>query len=504
LIEDEAMNPNAPDQAPSESSLLQLRREKLEALKALPTSAYPSDFRRTHWAEDLQKHYHEHSKEALSDDPVTVTVAGRIMLKRGSFMVLQDLSDRIQLYVNRKTLSAEMLAAIERWDIGDIVGAEGTLQRSGKGDLYVDMTHPRLLNKTLRPLPEKHKGLADQETKYRQRYLDLMVNAETRNVFVMRARMIEFIRQFFAARRYLEVETPMLQVIPGGATARPFVTHHNAMDIDMYLRIAPELYLKRLVVGGFERVYEINRNFRNEGVSTRHNPEFTMLEFYQAFADYLDLMDLTETLLREMALALLGTCELTYQGQMFDLAQPFQRLSMVEAVLAYNTQLTQEHVWSVAHLQAALTQLAVHFQPTWGAGKLLNVLFEETAEPNLQGPVFITEYPAEVSPLARRSDHHPEVTDRFEFFLGGREVANGFSELNDPIDQAARFQAQVAQKDAGDQEAMFFDQDYISALEFGLPPTAGEGIGIDRLVMFFTDSPSIKDVILFPHMKPKS
>lgn len=496
------MTTSDPNESSNELSLLDQRRAKLEALKA-SGPAYPSDFRRTHFAEDLQDAYREYSKEALAESPIRVTVAGRIMLKRGSFMVLQDLSGRIQLYVNRKTLPAEVLAAVERWDMGDVVGAEGTLQRSGKGDLYVDMLAPRLLNKTLRPLPEKHKGLADQETKYRQRYLDLMVNAETRHVFELRAKMVEFIRQFFAARRFIEVETPMLQVIPGGATARPFVTHHNAMDIDMYLRIAPELYLKRLVVGGFERVFEINRNFRNEGVSTRHNPEFTMLEFYQAYADYLDLMDLTETLLRDMAQTLLGSCTLSYQGQTFDLGATFKRQTMTDAVLAHTPELSAEEAWSVPRLQAVLTQYGVKYEATWGAGKLLNALFEETAEPKLQGPIFITEYPAEVSPLARRSDHDPEVTDRFEFFLGGREVANGFTELNDPIDQAERFLAQVAQKDAGDQEAMFFDQDYITALEYGLPPTAGEGIGIDRLVMFFSDAASIKDVILFPHMKPK-
>ena len=497
------MNTAEPNSATSELSLLEQRRAKLEALKA-ENQAYPSDFRRTHFADDIQLAYRDHSKETLAASTVRVTVAGRIMLKRGSFMVLQDLTGRIQLYLNRKTLSADILSAVERWDIGDVVGSSGTLQRSGKGDLYVEMDQPRLLNKTLRPLPEKHKGLADQETKYRQRYLDLMVNDETRQVFALRAKMIEFIRQFFAQRQFIEVETPMLQVIPGGATARPFVTHHNAMNIDMYLRIAPELYLKRLVVGGFERVFEINRNFRNEGVSTRHNPEFTMLEFYQAFADYLDLMDLTETLLREMAQALLGSCQLTYQDQTFDLSKPFVRQTMADAVLACTPELQPEHVWSVPHLESVLSAYGLQCKPGWGAGKLLNALFEEVVEPQLQGPIFITEYPAEVSPLARRSDHNPDVTDRFEFFLGGREVANGFTELNDPIDQAERFQAQVAQKDAGDQEAMFFDQDYITALEYGLPPTAGEGIGIDRLVMFFTNSASIKDVILFPHMKPKT
>lgn len=497
------MKQTEPEHNSNEPSLLQLRRDKLDALKE-SAQAYPSDFRRTHLAQDLQTEFREHSKEDLSTHPVEVSVAGRIMLKRGSFLVLQDFSDRIQLYINRKSLPASVIADLERWDIGDLVGAEGSLQRSGKGDLYVDMIHPRLLNKTLRPLPEKHKGLADQQTKYRQRYLDLMVNTETRKVFELRAQIVDFIRQFFLKRHYIEVETPMLQVIPGGASAQPFVTHHNAMNIDMYLRIAPELYLKRLVVGGFERVFEINRNFRNEGVSTRHNPEFTMIEFYQAYADYYDLMDLTETLLREMAYALLGTCQLTYQGQSFDLATPFQRQTMVEAVLAHTPELAVEDAWTTSVLQTVLDQYSVKYELSWRAGKLLNALFEETAEPHLQGPIFITEYPAEVSPLARRSDHNPEVTDRFEFFLGGREVANGFSELNDPIDQAERFHDQASQKDAGDQEAMFFDQDYITALEYGLPPTAGEGIGIDRLVMFFTDSPSIKDVILFPHMKPKN
>lgn len=485
-----------------ENRLVAQRLEKLEAIKA-GDNPYPSDFRREHYAADLQAEYGEKSKEELAELGVQVSVAGRIMLNRGAFMVLQDMSGRIQLYVNRKTLDKDVLKGLKKWDMGDIVGASGTLQKSGKGDLYVDMSTPRLLNKTLRPLPEKHKGLADQEMKYRQRYVDLIVNQDTRDTFQIRARMMEVIRRYLGERRFVEAETPMLQVIPGGATARPFTTHHNAMDIDMYLRVAPELYLKRLVVGGMERVYEINRNFRNEGVSTRHNPEFTMLEFYQAYADYHDLMDLTEDLIRTLATEVLGTTTLEYQGESYSLGQAFERLSMRDAVLRYNSDATPAMLDSESELRAFASAKGVSLNAAWGPGKVLTELFEATVEEQLRGPVFITQYPAEVSPLARRNDNNPEVTDRFEFFLGGREVANGFSELNDPVDQAERFKAQVAEKDAGDDEAMFYDADYVNALEYGLPPTAGEGIGIDRLVMFFTDSPTIKDVILFPHMKPR-
>jgi len=484
-----------------ENRLVAQRLEKLDAIKA-EGNPYPSDFRREHYAADLQSEYGDKSKEALAELNVQVSVAGRIMLNRGAFMVLQDMSGRIQLYVNRKTLDKDVLKGLKKWDMGDIVGASGTLQKSGKGDLYVDMSEPRLLNKTLRPLPEKHKGLADQEMKYRQRYVDLIVNQDTRHTFQVRARMMEVIRRYLSERRFIEAETPMLQVIPGGATARPFTTHHNAMDIDMYLRVAPELYLKRLVVGGMERVYEINRNFRNEGVSTRHNPEFTMLEFYQAYADYHDLMDLTEDLIRTLATEVLGTSTLEYQGETYELGQAFERLSMRDAVLRYNTDATAAILDSETDLREFANAKGVALNAAWGPGKVLTELFEATVEEQLRGPIFITEYPAEVSPLARRNDNNPEVTDRFEFFLGGREVANGFSELNDPVDQAERFKVQVAEKDAGDEEAMFYDADYVNALEYGLPPTAGEGIGIDRLVMFFTDSPTIKDVILFPHMKP--
>ncbi len=484
-----------------ENRIVAQRLEKLNNWKSAGTP-FPSDFRREHYAADLQAQYGEWTKEALAEAGVRVSVAGRIMLNRGAFLVMQDMTGRIQLYVNRKALPKDTLTGIKSWDMGDIVGAEGTLQKSGKGDLYVDMETPRLLNKTLRPLPEKHKGLSDQEARYRQRYVDLMVNTETRDAFFIRAAVISHIRQFFTARRFMEVETPMLQVIPGGATARPFITHHNAMDIDMYLRVAPELYLKRLVVGGFERVFEINRNFRNEGVSTRHNPEFTMLEFYQAFTDYHELMDLTEELLRQLVTDVLGKTVVTYQGETFDFGPAFERLTMHEAVLKYNPDVTAPELSSRDSLAAWAGRLGIGVQPGWGTGKILTEIFEETVEDKLKGPLFITEYPAEVSPLARRNDDNPEVTDRFEFFLGGREIANGFSELNDPVDQAERFRAQVAEKDAGDDEAMFYDADFVRALEYGLPPTAGEGIGIDRLVMFLTDSPTIKDVILFPHMKP--
>lgn len=495
------MTDDVQQQQQEENRLVAQRLEKLNEIKQGP-NPYPSDFRREHYAADLQNAYGDKTKEELAEMNIPVSVAGRIMLNRGAFMVLQDMTGRIQLYVNRKALDKSVLAGLKKWDMGDLVGAVGTLQKSGKGDLYVDMSEPRLLNKTLRPLPEKHKGLADQELKYRQRYVDLIVNEETRQTFQIRARMIEVIRRYFSERRFMEVETPMLQVIPGGATARPFTTHHNAMDIDMYLRIAPELYLKRLVVGGVERVYEINRNFRNEGVSTRHNPEFTMLEFYQAYADYNDLMDLTEDMIRTLAEEVLGTTTLSYQGETYELGASFERLTMRDAVLKYNTDATPEILDDTDRLTSFAQQQGVQLKSGWGPGKVLTELFEATVEEQLRGPVFITQYPAEVSPLARRNDLDSTVTDRFEFFLGGREVANGFSELNDPIDQAERFRAQVAEKEAGDDEAMFYDADYVNALEYGLPPTAGEGIGIDRLVMFFTDSPTIKDVILFPHMKP--
>ncbi|PTY36882.1 lysine--tRNA ligase [Saccharospirillum sp. MSK14-1] len=491
--------------ATDENHLIAERKQKLADLAASRPQAFPNDFRREQMAGDLQSQYGDLDKEAVEAEDVSVAVAGRVMRRGGPFIGLRDSSGRIQAYLP-KLLQKES----QDWqllDIGDIVGVRGKLAKSGKGELYVSvesLDNLTILTKSLRPLPDKFHGLADQEMKYRQRYVDLMISDDTRRVFEVRTGIVNGIRRFLTERGYMEVETPMLQVIPGGATAKPFVTHHNAMDIDMYLRIAPELYLKRLVVGGFEKVFEINRNFRNEGVSTRHNPEFTMLEWYQAYATYHDLMDLTEAMLREIAQKVLGTTELHYQGKTFDLGAAFERLTMFDAILKYNPDLSATDIDKRDAAVAVAKRHGIEAQPGWGLGKLQTEIFEATVEEKLDGPVFITAYPAEVSPLARRNDDNPEVTDRFEFFLGGREIANGFSELNDPIDQAERFRAQVDAKDAGDDEAMFYDDDYINALEYGLPPTAGEGIGIDRLVMYFTDSPSIKDVILFPHMKPRS
>ncbi|MFK7733770.1 MAG: lysine--tRNA ligase, partial [Pseudomonadales bacterium] len=467
-------------------------------------NAFPNQFRRSDYCADLQQQFAEHEKAQLEELGHGAAVAGRIMRKRGPFMVLQDVSGEIQLYIDRKGLDEATLESIKTWDIGDIVGASGPVHRSGKGDLYVNMRSAQLLTKSLRPLPDKFHGLSDQEMRYRQRYVDLIMNAETRDVFEIRSKTVEAIRQFMIGRAFMEVETPMMQVIPGGATAKPFVTHHNALSQDMYLRIAPELYLKRLVVGGFERVFEINRNFRNEGLSTRHNPEFTMLEFYQAYADYLELMDLTEQMLRSVAEQVLGGTMVTYQGDEYDLSKPFLRLSVKQSILDFNPDIEASQLEDRASAAALADSLGIPLKDSYGLGKIQIEIFEKTVEHRLMQPTFITQYPAEVSPLARRNDDDPFVTDRFEFFLAGREIANGFSELNDAEDQAARFKAQVADKDAGDEEAMHFDDDYIAALEYGLPPTAGEGIGIDRLVMFLTDSPSIRDVILFPHLRHSS
>ncbi len=506
-------NPDAnPDSAgPSigadDNKLTAQRREKLAALRA-QGSAFPNDFRRDALAADLHTAFGGQSPAELDETPRRVTIAGRLMSRRvmgkASFSHLQDMSGRIQLFVNRELLGEEAYAAYKRdLDIGDILGATGTLFITKTGELSVRCESLRLLTKSLRPLPEKWHGLADMETRYRQRYVDLIVNESTRATFRTRIAMIAYIRDYLNVRGFLEVETPMMQVIPGGAVARPFVTHHNALAMDLYLRIAPELYLKRLVVGGLERVYEINRNFRNEGLSTRHNPEFTMLEFYQAYADYRDLMDLTEDLLRGMAQAVLGSLRFSYQGTEFDFGPPFARLTVREAVLRFNPGLKPADIDDLPSARRAAAALGIEVGPDWGLGRVQIAIFEETGEERLIAPTFITEYPTEVSPLARRNDANPEVTDRFEFFIGGREIANGFSELNDPEDQAERFREQAAQKDAGDQEAMYYDADYIRALEYGLPPTAGEGIGIDRLVMLFTDSPSIRDVLLFPHLRPE-
>ncbi|WP_426149978.1 lysine--tRNA ligase [Pseudomonas sp. DC3000-4b1] len=486
-----------------ENSLIALRKEKLAQVRETG-NAFPNQFRRDSYCDALQKQYANESKEALEAAAIPVKVAGRIMLNRGAFMVIQDMTGRLQVYVNRKVLDEATLAAIKTWDLGDIIGVEGTLARSGKGDLYVDMTHVQLLTKSLRPLPDKHHGLTDTETRYRQRYVDLIVNEETRHTFQVRSKVIAHIRRFLSERDFLEVETPMLQTIPGGAAAKPFETHHNALDLGMYLRIAPELYLKRLVVGGFERVFEINRNFRNEGVSTRHNPEFTMLEFYQAYADYRDNMDLTEELFRELALAVLGTTDVPYQGKVFHFGEPFQRISVFESITRYNPEISPADLQDIDTARALAKKAGADVKGFEGLGKLQTMIFEELVEHKLEQPTFITEYPFEVSPLARRNDDNPSVTDRFELFIGGREIANAYSELNDAEDQAERFMRQVADKDAGDDEAMHYDADFVRALEYGMPPTAGEGIGIDRLVMLLTDSPSIRDVILFPHMRPQA
>ncbi|GGC06203.1 lysine--tRNA ligase [Marinobacterium zhoushanense] len=502
------MSDNAQNPQQDENRLIAERREKLAALRE-QGNAFPNTFRRDSYAGDLQKEHGEKSKEELEEAGIQAAVSGRVMLNRGAFMVLQDMTGRIQLYVNK-----EARAFAKTVDLGDIVGIQGTLHKSGKGDLYVDMEQFQLLTKSLRPLPDKHKGLQDMEMRYRQRYVDLITNEQSRTVFETRFRIIAAIRQFLAERRFLEVETPMLQAIPGGASARPFVTHHNALDIDMYLRIAPELYLKRLVVGGFERVFEINRNFRNEGLSTRHNPEFTMIEFYQAYADYHDLMDLTEEMLRTVAQNVLGTTTLVNTvrneaGEVldsveYDLSKPFARMSVFDAILHFNPEINAEALSNEHAAREIAQHLDIDVKDSWGLGKIQIEIFEETCEHRLQQPTFITEYPTEVSPLARRSDDNPFVTDRFEFFVGGRELANGFSELNDAEDQAERFRKQVEEKDAGDDEAMHYDGDFVNALEYGLPPTAGEGIGIDRLVMLFTDSASIRDVILFPAMRPRA
>lgn len=489
-----------------ENQLIAQRREKLAALREKPP-AFPNDFRRDRLAAELHETFAEADAEALESKGERVAVAGRMMTQRvmgkASFCHIKDQSGQIQLYVKRDNLPEGRYAAFKKWDLGDIVGASGTMFRTQKGELSILVDELRLLTKSLRPLPEKWHGLTDTGARYRQRYVDLIMNDEARAIFVKRSRLVEHIRGYLSERGFLEVETPMMQVIPGGAAARPFVTHHNSLDMDLYLRIAPELFLKRLVVGGFERVFEINRNFRNEGLSTRHNPEFTMLEFYQAYADYRDLMDLTEDMLRSAARAVLGSEQVPYQGAVYDFAQPFQRMTVVESIVAHNDGVSADDLCELEKAQALAGGLGIPLEDRYGLGKVQIEIFEKTVEPQLEGPIFITEYPAEVSPLARRNDANPFVTDRFEFFVAGREIANGFSELNDAEDQAERFRAQVADGAAGDAEAMHFDDDYVTALEYGLPPTAGEGIGIDRLAMLLTDSPSIRDVLLFPHMRPR-
>ncbi|WP_406805435.1 lysine--tRNA ligase [Burkholderia semiarida] len=491
-----------------ENQIIAERREKLRALREQGV-AYPNDFRPEHHAADLQAKFADSDKAALEANPVEVSVAGRMMLKRvmgkASFATVQDGSGQIQFFVTPNDVGADTYDAFKKWDLGDIVAARGVLFRTNKGELSVQCKELRLLSKALRPLPDKFHGLSDQEMRYRQRYVDLIVTPETRDTFRARTKTIASIRKFMDNADFMEVETPMLHPIPGGAAAKPFVTHHNALDMQMFLRIAPELYLKRLIVGGFERVFEINRNFRNEGVSPRHNPEFTMMEFYAAYTDYRWLMDFTEQLIRQAAIDALGTATIQYQGRELDLAKPFHRLTITQAIQKYAPDYTDGQLSDDAFLRTELKRFGVDVsQPAFlnaGIGALQLALFEETAEAQLWEPTFIIDYPVEVSPLARASDTVPGITERFELFVTGREIANGFSELNDPEDQAARFKKQVEQKDAGDEEAMFFDADYIRALEYGMPPTGGCGIGIDRLVMLLTDSPTIRDVLLFPHLR---
>lgn len=502
---------NEPTPAPlasEDNRLITERRGKLAKLRTEGV-AYPNDFQPDSQAADLHQEFGEKEKEELEQLGKRVKVAGRMMLKRvmgkASFATLQDATGRIQVFLDRNTVGDETYAAFKGWDIGDIVAVEGRVFKTNKGELSVHAATVRLLAKSLRPLPDKFHGVADQELRYRQRYVDLIMTDETRRTFVARSKAIGSIRRHMLDAGFLEVETPMLHPIPGGAAAKPFITHHNALDMEMYLRIAPELYLKRLIVGGFERVFEVNRNFRNEGVSPRHNPEFTMMEFYAAYTDYRWLMDFTETLIREAAIAATGSAVLEYQGRTLDLSQPFDRLTIPQAILKYAPGYTEDQLEDADFLRQELKRLGADVDgpvlSRAGLGALQLALFEETAESKLWNPTYIVDYPAEVSPLARASDSNPEITERFELFITGREIANGFSELNDPEDQAARFLQQVAAKDAGDEEAMYYDADYIRALEYGMPPTGGCGIGIDRLVMLLTDSASIRDVILFPHLR---
>ncbi|WP_199265676.1 lysine--tRNA ligase [Alcaligenes faecalis] len=491
-----------------ENRLIAERRSKLDRLRENGI-AYPNDFRPDTHAAELHSQYGEQDKDTLAATNKVVKVAGRMMLKRvmgkASFATLQDASGRIQIYLDKAALGEENYAEFKGWDIGDILAVEGTVFKTNKGELSVHASSVRILAKSLRPLPDKFHGLADQELKYRQRYVDLIMGEDTRQTFLARSKVMSSLRQHMAQADFLEVETPMLHPIPGGASAKPFVTHHNALDMEMYLRIAPELYLKRLIVGGFERVFEINRNFRNEGVSPRHNPEFTMMEFYAAYTDYQWLMDFTENLIREAAISARGTATLQYQERELDLSLPFDRLTITGAIMKYAPSYQIEQLEDIQFLRTELARLKVDVNSPplrdAGLGALQLALFEETAESKLWHPTFIVDYPVEVSPLARASDTQEGITERFELFITGREIANGFSELNDPEDQAARFQAQVQAKDAGDEEAMFYDADYIRALEYGMPPTGGCGIGIDRLVMLLTDSPAIRDVILFPHLR---
>jgi lysyl-tRNA synthetase, class II len=488
-----------------ENKLIAERRAKLAALRALG-NPFPNDYRRDALAADLLAGYGDKAPEWFEANAVRVHIAGRMMAKRvmgkASFAQLADRSGRLQVFLQRDALGS-VYEDFKTWDVGDFLAAEGALFKTKTGELSVRVEKLRLLTKSLRPLPDKWHGIADIDMRYRQRYVDLIVNDESRAVFQTRTAIVRYLRDFLDAMDFMEVETPMMQAIPGGAAARPFKTHHNALDMDMFLRIAPELYLKRLVVGGFERVYEINRNFRNEGVSTRHNPEFTMLELYWAYADFHDLMDFIERLFRGIADTVRGSQTIEYEGHVYDLSQPFKRITIEEAILANNSTMERARLREVDYLRGVCNSLGIPFKPGDGAGKLQIEIFEKTAEHTFIEPTFVYSYPAEVSPLSRANDQDPFLTDRFEFFIAGRELANGFSEINDPEDQAARFRAQVARQEAGDDEAMYYDADYVRALEYGMPPTAGLGIGVDRLVMFFTNRSSIRDVLLFPHMRPE-
>ena len=490
----------------TESQLIAQRRAKLDLLRAAG-QAYPNDWRRDALLGDLRERFADASAEQLATQNVRVMVAGRMMTQRvqgkTSFAHIKDMSGQIQLFVKRDALPEGRYDAFKKWDLGDIVGAAGIMFRTQRGELSILTDELRLLTKSLRPLPEKFHGLTDQETRYRQRYLDLIMNDDSRKVFATRSKIIELIREFLHRRRFLEVETPMMQLIPGGATARPFTTFHNALDMELYLRVAPELYLKRLVVGGLEKVFEINRNFRNEGLSTKHNPEFTMLEFYEAYADFRDLMQLTEELIEFVMDAVVGSTTIVYQGETLDFSRPYDCMTMKQSIVQGNEGVASSDLDELERARRLADRLGVPLEAHYGLGKVQTEIFEKTVEAQLLQPTFITAYPAEVSPLARCNDGDPFVTDRFEFFAAGREIANGFSELNDPDDQAARFRAQAEVQAAGDVEAMRYDADYIRALEHGMPPTAGEGIGIDRLVMLLTDSASIRDVLLFPHLRPR-
>jgi len=488
------------------NEVLRIRREKLKNLRS-NSNAYPNGFKRHDYLADIDNNYQHQSKEALAELNKSVVVAGRIMTKRimgkASFVHIQDMTGKLQVYINQNQLAEGVYDNFKTWDIGDIIGVTGVVFKTKTGELSISANTIEMLTKSLRPLPDKYHGLQDQEVKYRQRYLDLIVNEKTRQTFKTRSQMITFIRDFLTQHDFVEVETPMMQVLPGGAAARPFVTHHNALDMPLYLRVAPELYLKRLVVGGLERVFEINRNFRNEGVSTRHNPEFTMLEYYQAYADYIDAMNMVEELLKSCVEKLTGSKHLNYGTHVLDFEKKFERITVIDSILKYNSDITKEDLQDRTRAAKIAQKLGLTIHDNYGLGKIIMEIFDSTVEEKLIQPTFVTQYPTEVSPLSRPSDENDFFVDRSEFYCAGRELANLFSELNDPDDQAEKFRKQMKDKDAGDLEAMPYDEDYITALEYGLPPTAGVGIGIDRLAMLLTDSMSIREVILFPHMRGK-